>query len=289
MKSHKLILFVEIVVLLSGCNWFSKYEGYKRTLSGIHYKLMVIGEETQKPTIGDFLTVEITYKTIRDSVFFKGKRRIQLIKPEFKGSIDECFAMLNKGDKAEFIIHAADFFEKTLQTNLPSFISPTDDMKVEISLIDFQTVEDYKKQKIAFMKWIEDFGDYEKEILSQYLEKQKLNIKPTASGLYYMKIEQGNGRKVKLGDTVTIDYEGRFLDGIFFDSTKKRKESFQFVYGTEWQVIKGLEEAIGMMEEKEKALVILPSDLAFGPTGSSTGIIPPYTSLIFEVEIKKIN
>ncbi len=287
---HRIIHLVAIIILIiSGCNWFSKYEGYRRTWSGIHYKLLAIGEDNQKPEIGDFLTIEIKYKTIRDSVFFNGKRRIQLIKPEFKGSIDECFAMLSKGDKAEFIIYAADFFEKTLQTNLPSFISRTDDMKVEINLIDFQTVEDYEKQKIAFMKWIEDFGDYEKEILTQYLQQQKLNIKPTASGLYYMRIEPGNGRKVKPGDTVTIDYEGRFLDGKFFDSTKKRKESFQFVYGTEWQVIKGLEEAIGMMEENEKALVILPSDLAFGPSGSSTGIIPPYTSLIFEVEVKKIN
>ena len=43
------------------------------------------------------------------------------------------------------------------------------------------------------------------------------------------------------------------------------------------------------MSEGEKALVILPSDLAFGETGSSTGIIPPFTSLLFEVELKKIN
>jgi len=67
----------------------------------------------------------------------------------------------------------------------------------------------------------------------------------------------------------------------------RTKQPFQFVYGTEWQVVKGLEEAIGMMQEGEKALVILPSDLAFGSEGSSTGIIPAYTSLIFDVEIIK--
>ena len=79
------------------------------------------------------------------------------------------------------------------------------------------------------------------------------------------------------------------FDGKYFDSTIRRNQSFQFVYGTEWQVIKGLEEAIGMMHEGEKSLFIVPSELAFGPAGSSTGIIPPYTSLIFEVELLKVS
>lgn len=277
------------VAVLSSCQFFSKYDGYKRTWSGLHYKLLAIGDDTQKPSLGDYITVELKYKTLNDSVFFSGKRRLRLVHSEYRGSIDECFAMLSKGDRAEFIIHAEPFFHKTLQSNMPNFLKPGSDMKVEIAMLDFQSEEDYENQKQAFMKWIEDFGDYEKEVLKQYLQKQKLSIKPTASGLYYMRLVQGNGKKVKLGDTIVVDYEGRFLDGKFFDSTIKRRESFQFVYGTEWQVIKGLEEAIGMMEEHEKALVIVPSDLAFGPTGSSTGIIPPYCSLIFEIELKKIN
>jgi len=53
-------------------------------------------------------------------------------------------------------------------------------------------------------------------------------------------------------------------------------------------VVKGLEEAIGLMKEGEKSLVILPSEQAFGSEGSSTGMIPPFTSLIFEVEILEV-
>jgi FKBP-type peptidyl-prolyl cis-trans isomerase FkpA len=82
-----------------------------------------------------------------------------------------------------------------------------------------------------------------------------------------------------------VHYEGRFLNGKFFDSTRQRNDPFQFVYGQQWQVVKGMEEAIGMMHEGEKALFIMPSGLAFGQTGSSTGIVPPFTSLIFEVEL----
>ena len=114
-------------------------------------------------------------------------------------------------------------------------------------------------------------------------------MKPTGSGLYHLKLREGTGKRIEKGDTVTVNYEGRFLNGKFFDSTIRRNQPFQFVYGTEWQVVKGLEEAIGMMHEGEKSLFILPSDLAFGTEGSSTGIIPPFTSLIFEVEILKVN
>jgi FKBP-type peptidyl-prolyl cis-trans isomerase FkpA len=287
--TRKLIFIFLIISNLFSCSYFSKHEGYKKTWDGIYYKLLAIGEEAPTPDVGDYITIYIEYKTMHDSVFFKGKRKLQLTKSEYNGSIDECFALLSKGDRAEFIIDAGKFFQTTLQSNLPTFINVGEEMKVDISMIDVQSMTDYENQKKAFLKWIEDFGDYEKELLSQYMQEQKLNISPTTSGLYFLSLKQGNGKRVHRGDTVVVDYEGRFLDGKFFDSTKKRKESFQFVYGTEWQVIKGIEEAIGRMEEGQKALVIIPSDLAFGIAGSSTGIIPPYTSLVFEIELLKIN
>lgn len=285
----KIIFIITVSATIASCNYFSKYPGYSRTWSGIYYKLLAIGDDNVNAQSGDYITFEAVYKTIKDSVFFSGRRKFQVTQPEYKGSVDECFTMLSKGEKAEFILSASNFFKKTLQNNLPSFLKPEDDMKIEINMVEIQSAKEYENEKKAFLKWIEDFGDYEKEILSQYMQEKKLSIMPTDNGLYFIKIKKGNGRKVVKGDTITVDYEGRFLNGKFFDSTIKRHESFQFVYGTEWQVVKGLEEAFGMMEEGEKAIVILPSELAFGETGSSTGIIPPFTSLIFELEIKKIN
>jgi FKBP-type peptidyl-prolyl cis-trans isomerase len=161
-------------------------------------------------------------------------------------------------------------------------------MKITIDMIEIQTETEYKKEKEAFLNWIEDFGDYEKVILRQFIEEEKLPVELMASGIYFINLVPGTGKKIEPGDTITINYEGRFLNGKFFDSTVKRSQPFQFVYGTEWQVVKGLEEAIGMMKEGEKSLVILPSDLAFGSEGSSTGMIPPFTSLIFEVEILEV-
>jgi len=196
--------------------------------------------------------------------------------------------MLALGDSASFYFPADSFFVRTLETSLPRFISKGDLMRVDIRMMDIQSEKQYQLEKEAFLHWINDFGDYEKVIIKQYMDGEKLSIAPTASGLYYIPVLKSAGKSVVVGDTVTVNFEGRFFNSKIFDSTKKRNEPFQFVYGQKWQVIEGLEEAIGMMREGEKSLFIIPSKLAFGENGSSTGIIPPFTSVVFEVELIEV-
>lgn len=280
-----LLSFAAVAIL--GCKK-SPFPGYEEKPNGIYFKLLAIGDVEKKAAINDYITADIAYRTMSDSTFFSGRRRFQLSASRFPGSVDECFAMLSQGDSASFIISADNFFQKTLESPKPSFLHKQLNMKVDIRLVEVQTQEDYNREKEAFLTWIEDFGDYEKVILKQFLEQKKIDVKPTATGMYFIPINQGHGMPVAAGDTVVVDYEGKFLNGKFFDSTKKRKEPFSFVLGQKWQVIDGLEEAIGYMREGEKALVILPSPLAFGRDGSSTGIIPPFTSVVFEVELLKV-
>jgi FKBP-type peptidyl-prolyl cis-trans isomerase FkpA len=270
---------------LMNCQTKSEFPGYTQANHGFYYKLTRIGEDGTKCQFNDYMTVDICYKTIKDSIFFIGRRKFQISKPDFPGAIDECLTMLSKDDSASFIIDASDFFKKTLLSGLPLFLKEGDKMKIDVSVIDIQTTRQYAQEKEAFLKWIEDFGEYEKTILKQFLNGSKMKVKPTSAGLYYLPVRNGNNKDVKPGDTVVVHYEGRFLNGKFFDSTRQRHEAFQFVYGQQWQVIAGMEDAIGMMHEGEKALFIMPSELAFGQSGSSTGIIPPFTSIIFEVEL----
>lgn len=286
MRYLKLIL---LFVVFSACTEKSPYPGYSRGKQGIHYQLHTIGESARKARYGDYITADIQYKTMSDSVFFEGRRKLLLQKTNLKGSINQCFTMLRQDEKATFIISADIFFIQTLETSLPRFLPSGSSFKVTIAVIEIQTEKEYNREKEAFLNWIEDFGDYEKVILQQFLSEEKLTVQPTSSGLFHLLITEGTGKKIELGDTITVNYEGRFLNGKFFDSTIRRNQPFQFVYGTEWQVVKGLEEAIGMMREGEKSLFILPSELAFGTEGSSTGIVPPFTSLIFEVEIIAVN
>lgn len=277
-----------IFIFLTSCDFKSEYPGYTKSRDGFYYKLLKIGEGSTKANIGDYITVDLAYRTISDSVFFNGRRKFQLTQPAFKGSVDYCFLMLETGDAASFIISARDFFISTLETSIPSFIMEDEFMIVDVDLIEIQSETEYEKEIKAFLSWIEDFGEHEKVFLTQYLQNEKLDVKPAESGMYLINLKEGIGKNIEIGDTVEVHYEGRFLNGKFFDSTKMRNEAFQFIYGQEWQVVEGLEEAIGEMREGDISLVILPSKLAFGEKGSSTGIIPPFTSLIFEVEVKSV-
>jgi len=289
MKNYKALLSILIILLAFGCsNKSSKFSGFSLTKSGIHYKLISLGDGTVKPEVSNFITVNISYRTIKDSIFFQGLRKFQLTEPIREGSIDECFMMLTLGDSASFYFPADSFFIKTLETEMPRFIGKGDLMRVDIKMMEVQTEKQYQLEKEAFLNWINDFGDYEKVLLKQYMEGEKLAIIPTSTGLYYIPVIKSQGKSVAVGDTITVNYEGRFFNNKIFDSTKKRNEPFQFVYGQKWQVIEGLEEAIGMMKEGERSLFIIPSKLAFGEDGSSTGIIPPFTSVVFEVELLEV-
>jgi FKBP-type peptidyl-prolyl cis-trans isomerase FkpA len=278
-----------IAVVAFSCKQKSEYPGYTKLDNGNFYKLLKIGESETKCALGDYVTADITYKTLNDSIFFQGRRKFQIGKPDYSGAIDECLVMLGKEDAASFIISASDFFTQTLSSSTPVFLTQTGKMKFEAEIVEIQTITQFNQEKEAFLKWTDDFGEYEKVILRQYIQGSKLNLKPIANGIYSLLLKQGNEKTVSVGDTLVVHYEGRFLNGRFFDSTKKRNEAFQFVYGQQWQVIKGMEEAIGTMHEGERALFIFPSEMAFGDKGSSTGIVPPFTSLIFEVELISIN
>lgn len=289
MKLISRLLLVIVLLQAVGCSNKSKlFPGFSVTETGIHYMLISLGDGAAPAKPSNYVAVNITYRTANDSVFFQGLRQFQLTEPHYEGSIDECFLMLSQGDSAAFFIKANPFFTQTLETELPGFFKPDDFMRIDIRMIDIKSAEDFQREMEAFMSWIEDFGDYEKVIIKQYLDGKKLSIQPTESGLYIVPQIQTARNLVESGDTVTVHYEGRFFNGKVFDSTRKRNEAFQFVYGQKWQVIPGIEEAIGKMREGEKSMLIVPSHLAFGEQGNSSGLIPAFTSVVFELEIVEV-
>ena len=95
-------------------------------------------------------------------------------------------------------------------------------------------------------------------------------------------IKQGDGVNFpKPGNKVTVHYTGTLLDGTKFDSSIDRGEPTTFPLN---QVIPGWTEAIQLMTKGSKAKLIIPSNLGYG-SKEIAGQIPPYSSLIFEVEL----
>ena len=122
---------------------------------------------------------------------------------------------------------------------------------------------------------------------NRFLEenKQRPGVVTLPSGLQYEVIKEGNvGRYAKVTDQVQCHYEGTLIDGTLFDSSIKRGQPATFGVN---QVIPGWVEALQLMPEGAKWKLYIPSDLGYGAQGAGE-MIPPHSTLIFEVELLKI-
>jgi len=115
--------------------------------------------------------------------------------------------------------------------------------------------------------------------------KGKEGVKVTASGLQYKVISAGSGKTPSASDNVTVHYTGKLVDGTPFDSSVERGQPATFGVG---QVISGWTEALQLMREGDKWILFIPSELGYGERGAG-GKIPPHSTLIFEVELIKVN
>jgi peptidylprolyl isomerase len=106
------------------------------------------------------------------------------------------------------------------------------------------------------------------------------------SGLKYIVLEKGTGKKPQKGATVVAEYTGWLPSGEKFDSSKDHPGDFSFPVGT-GQVIPGWDEALSDMQVGERRKLIVPPDLGYGAQGAG-GVIPPNATLIFEVKLVKI-
>ena len=104
----------------------------------------------------------------------------------------------------------------------------------------------------------------------------------TASGLQIKTLVVGTGDKAEPGKTAVVHYTGWLLDGTKFDSSVDRGTPFEFPLGA-GRVIKGWDEGVSTMSIGGKVELIIPPDLAYGPSGAG-GVIPPNATLKFEVE-----
>jgi FKBP-type peptidyl-prolyl cis-trans isomerase FkpA len=124
-------------------------------------------------------------------------------------------------------------------------------------------------------------------LLPTYLQAATMTeTKTTPSGLKYEDIKQGEGEVATAGKTVSVHYTGWLTDGKKFDSSKDRNQPFEFPLGG-GRVIKGWDEGVQGMKVGGVRKLTIPASLGYGSRGAG-GVIPPDATLVFEVELLKV-
>ena len=282
----KIMLALLAVACVFTFNSCSKYKGYKQDKeTGIYYKFHVLNKDSVQAQTGD--VVSLMYQlALKDSILVPSMPIQELIQESiYKGDVYGALRMMHVGDSATFILNADTFFYYMGGEN------PFDSKDLYFT---FKMTELMPKAEVEAMMaereaqynaYMEQQRAIEDSIMNDYITKNKIKVAPTASGLYFISKKAGKGVQAMAGKKVSVHYVGKLLDGTEFDNSVKRGEPIEFVLG-QGQVIPGWDEGIAMMKEGEKAVLLIPSKLAYGERGNQA--IPPCSPLVFDVELVKV-
>lgn len=298
---RKLLIVLGIAVTaLSACNQFEKGEG--DMLYKIHTNKS--GEAIKD---GDFVVFKAIEKTEGDSVLYSSydyDRPSLLIKEKsiFKGDLFAGLSLLSEGDSATFKINIDSM---VLKMGRPQPADTTSkylvyNIKIDKVIPKGNLTDSVFRSKIdEFLKAeMEQAKNSESAKVKAYVSSNGLKPEVTPSGLNYIITKEGNGAKANAGDTVLVHYTTKFLSGKIIDSSLPdvAKKSGTFNPGRLYEPLKlpvgmsnaiaGFEEGLMLLPKGAKAILILPSSLAYGEQGYQG--IPPFTPLIFDVEMINI-
>ncbi len=286
-------LFLFLFTLLFSCSE-QRFPGFSESDNGLFYKLEELGDGERKAKVGDYVTAQISIKTENDSVLFdtykmgpEGAVTFILPKPEYKKDYREGYLFLTEGDKATFITDAHSLYIKKNNAMIPPGMNLESVIRIETKVLKIRSQQEHEKELQEEKKKLERGEFEEKAILEKFIADSGIIATPVANGMYHIRLSEGKGVYPDSGRVALINYKGCFLNGRCFD-TSFETQPFEYLLGAEEQLIPGLVAGVRRMREGEKAKFIIPSHLAFGSSGSSTGMVPPFTTVIYEVELLKV-
>jgi peptidylprolyl isomerase len=200
--------------------------------------------------------------------------------------LEEGVSLMKKGGKAKLIVPSSLAFGEMGRGNI---VPPYSNILYEIEIVNVMTKAEYDKEQADIKKKAtlktETAKKEEASLMKKYLKDHGINVKPTASGLYYIEKAKGTGAKAMAGKKVKVHYTGTLLNGTKFDSSKDRNQPFDFELG-KGQVVEGWDEGVALMNAGGRAMLIIPSNLAYGERDVPP--IPPYSTLVFDIELLEV-
>lgn len=295
-KMNKLSIAAAVTgaALLVSCSGDSRFPDYEKTETGIYYQVHKEGDQSKQVKEGDVLFISQVMFTEGDSLLFdsrkmdksQGPYAVQVGKTMYPGDMFDALKLMHVGDSTTFCLKVSDMWGKGYKQPIPEFLDSASYLKYSIridSLYSKEKVEKIQKEQMAAQQeMMKKFQAMEDSLLNAYLVANKITVKPTETGLYYIEKKKGKGALVQPGDSVTVEYKGMYTDGTVFDSSEGHPEAFTFPAGKQ-MVIAAWDEALMKMNTGTKILIVCPSKIAYGPYGY--GRIGPFTPLVFEMEL----
>jgi len=208
----------------------------------------------------------------KDLAYMEGKRIAQMINNQWVKPLN---TELFPGDSLNSV---------DARLMLIGFYHGVKNTKNNLQIIQAQTIAQGKIEAIKTHYLREKYAD-RIAVNEKYLEdnKSKEGVETLESGLQYKIITEGKGAVPERNSLVKVNYRGTLIDGTEFDSSYKNNAPSAFRVS---QVIKGWTEALCLMPVGSKWELYIPQNLAYG--SADQGTIPPFSTLIFEVELLEI-
>ncbi len=286
MKIKSLIRYYFLLIVIGffySCE--SEYPGYKKTKSGLYYKIHDSHPDSVLAQPGDVLTIKMKYGT-KDTVLYNTNnlpepRIFTLRESDYEGDLYEGFTMLRNGDSASFIVGIDSFFLVTIHAPyIPDYVSNNKEMFFDIKVLNIKSKEIVEQEKQEYFQQLKENEDI---IFEKYLNENNITEEPRESGLYYFEQEKGTGPLIVKDDVLFIHFTQWRLDGFKVFSTYDKEKPIEATVGM-WHNSDAMDEAFSLLRENGKAWFLAKSDLLFGEGGNGDKI-PPYTSLFYEVEV----
>lgn len=261
---------------------------------------VVGGNPGDKIKLNDVITFDVVQKTEKDSIIFSSYAlghplKVQVQQCQNVGDLMDSFPLLAAKDSA-YIKVPADSVFKDHEDLRPPFLKKGSYLLFNVKIDKVQSLQEAIDEKNAAG---EKMKAQEAADRDKYIADNKLIVKTTPTGLKYVITQPSLKPKPLTGDTLLVNYVGRTTNGKVFDSSieaeaqkaglnqpGRKYEPLQVIVGT-GSVIKGWDEGLLLLNEGSKAKLIIPSNLGYGTEGAGEDI-PPYSTLVFDVELVKI-
>lgn len=279
------VIYIFLLCAIAACSNSGALEhGYSHHSKGYAYKLHAFGDGYIKSKPTDYVIAEVEFlSTDIDSISFTDIYTVQVAEQD-SACLPQLFLHARQGDSTSFIVTNSACIIQYLPTEYAEMLKETKKLQLNAKVISVYDEQSYLKKIEEYNAWTESKKEFERITIQSYIEKHSLQFSKI-NDIYKSIVKAGNNRKPTPDSLIQIRYQGSLLSGEIINHFT----SLEFAYNSKWQVIEGIEKALATMTEGERAVIIVPSNFAWGSTGTSDGTIAPFTPIIFDLELVSVS